>query len=180
MAELGEEKIDIIAYDADPATYVANSLKPAQITQVIINKADKSALVIVPENQLSLAIGKSGQNVRLAAKLTGWHLDVKSPEEAEPLLKEWQARMKADEQAMEDEGEEIKKMAGKTRKDAGTKSEIASLPGVGPKLAEKLQRAGFNALVEIASADPEALAAIKGLSAKKAAEIVAKAKKLVG
>jgi transcription termination/antitermination protein NusA len=77
--ELGGEKIDIVEYSENPEKYIANSLSPAKVLEVKIMPKNK-ALVVVPEDQLSLAIGKSGQNVRLAAKLTGWKIDVKSPE----------------------------------------------------------------------------------------------------
>jgi N utilization substance protein A len=77
--ELGGEKIDIIEYSEEPEKYVANALSPAKVLEVKIRPKNK-ALVIVPEDQLSLAIGKNGQNVRLAAKLTGWKIDVRPPE----------------------------------------------------------------------------------------------------
>jgi len=80
--ELGGEKIDIIEYSEDPEEYIANALSPAKILEVKIEKKNK-ALVLVPEDQLSLAIGKEGQNVRLAAKLTGWKIDVRSAEKTE-------------------------------------------------------------------------------------------------
>jgi len=80
--ELGGEKIDIIEYSDNPEKYIANSLSPAKVLEVKIMPKNK-ALVIVPEDQLSLAIGKDGQNVRLAAKLTGWKIDVRAPEKAE-------------------------------------------------------------------------------------------------
>ena len=78
--ELGGEKIDIIEWSEDAGKYIANSLSPAKVLEVKIMPKNK-ALVIVPEDQLSLAIGKDGQNVRLAAKLTGWKIDVRSPKE---------------------------------------------------------------------------------------------------
>ncbi len=77
--ELGGEKIDVIAYHEDPQKYVANSLSPAKIAKVEINE-NNSATVFVPEDQLSLAIGKEGRNVRLAAQLTGWKIDIKTAE----------------------------------------------------------------------------------------------------
>lgn len=80
--ELGGEKIDIIEYSDDPEKYIANSLSPAKIAEIKIMPKNK-ALAIVPESQLSLAIGKNGQNVRLAAKLTGWKIDIRSPEKVE-------------------------------------------------------------------------------------------------
>ena len=76
IAELSGEKIDIIQWDDDPAKYIANSLSPARVVAVDVYEKDKRAVAHVEEYQLSLAIGKRGQNVRLAAKLTGWRIDV--------------------------------------------------------------------------------------------------------
>lgn len=78
MAELGGEKIDIIEWSEDPVKFIANSLSPAKILNVQLNQEEQSAQVGVLEDQLSLAIGKSGQNVRLAARLTGWKIDIAS------------------------------------------------------------------------------------------------------
>lgn len=75
--ELGGEKIDVVQWSPDAATFVANALSPAQVVSVEVNEETKTATVIVPERQLSLAIGKEGQNARLAAKLTGWRIDIK-------------------------------------------------------------------------------------------------------
>jgi N utilization substance protein A len=78
VQELRGEKIDIIPWHIDPAKYVCNALAPAEISRVIIDETNQSMEVIVPDEFLSIAIGKKGQNVRLASRLTGWHLDVKS------------------------------------------------------------------------------------------------------
>jgi transcription termination/antitermination protein NusA len=78
VEQLNGEKIDIIAWDDEPTKLVANALNPAEVIRVIINTKEKIAQVIVPDFQLSLAIGKEGQNARLAAKLTGWKVDIKS------------------------------------------------------------------------------------------------------
>ena len=75
--ELYGEKIDVLPWDVDMAKYIANALSPAQVVKVELDENEKSALVLVPQNQLSLAIGKEGQNARLAAKLTGWRIDIK-------------------------------------------------------------------------------------------------------
>ncbi|MBI2599704.1 transcription termination/antitermination protein NusA [Candidatus Daviesbacteria bacterium] len=83
MSELGEEKIDIITYSEDPARFIAAALSPAKDIQVQLDEKSKVATVTVPQNQLSLAIGKGGQNVRLAAKLTGWKIDIVGAEEPE-------------------------------------------------------------------------------------------------
>ena len=75
--EINGEKIDIIVWSPDMNVYIANSLSPAEVKEVFVYEKEKSAVAIVPDNQLSLAIGKEGQNVRLAAKLTGWKIDIK-------------------------------------------------------------------------------------------------------
>ena len=94
--ELFGEKIDIIPYSDEPVNYISNVLSPAKVEGVLLSEEEKSSLVIVPDYQLSLAIGKEGQNVRLAARLSGWKIDIKShtqyygeqPEEAEPDVQE--------------------------------------------------------------------------------------------
>ena len=94
VQELGNEKIDVIEWSADPVTYIANSLSPSRVLMVSANEDEKAARVIVPDNQLSLAIGKEGQNVRLAAKLTGWKIDIKSQsQQAEEMANEPQPEM---------------------------------------------------------------------------------------
>lgn len=80
--ELRGEKIDIVKYNEDPAQYVANALSPAKVVSTNINETEKICRVVVPDYQLSLAIGKEGQNARLAAKLTGWKIDIKSESQA--------------------------------------------------------------------------------------------------
>ncbi len=83
--ELKGEKIDIVRWSEDPVEFVANALSPSEVTEVIVDEEGKSTTVIVPDHQLSLAIGKRGQNARLAAKLTNWKIDIKSESEAEAL-----------------------------------------------------------------------------------------------
>ena len=86
VSELKGEKIDIIKWSMDPAEFIANALSPAKVVSVFINENEKAAKVIVPNNQLSLAIGKEGQNARLAAKLTGWKIDIKSYSQMEDAM----------------------------------------------------------------------------------------------
>jgi transcription termination/antitermination protein NusA len=81
VSELRGERIDIIPYHDDPARFVAKALSPARVREVIVDDEDKSATIIVPDDQLSLAIGKEGQNARLASKLTGWRIDIKSQQQ---------------------------------------------------------------------------------------------------
>ena len=86
--ELKTEKIDIVKWSSDPAEYIANALNPARVISVFVSETEKAARVIVPDNQLSLAIGKEGQNARLAAKLTGWKIDIKSQSQMDALAVE--------------------------------------------------------------------------------------------
>ena len=86
--ELKNEKIDIIKWSKDPKEFIANSLSPAKVLSVVVDEETKSAKVVVDDNQLSLAIGKEGQNVRLAAKLTNWKIDIKSKSQADEMPEE--------------------------------------------------------------------------------------------
>src|SRR5699024_8814614 len=84
------EKIDIVEWSEDPVVYVSNALSPSKVIDVLVDEEEKATTVIVPDYQLSLAIGKRGQNARIAAKLTGWKIDIKSESEAveEGMLQE--------------------------------------------------------------------------------------------
>ncbi|HMM21604.1 MAG TPA: transcription termination factor NusA [Selenomonadales bacterium] len=84
--ELKGEKIDIVKWNTDPAKYIANALSPAKVVMVEVNETDKTSRVVVPDYQLSLAIGKEGQNARLAAKLTGWKIDIKSESQVQTTV----------------------------------------------------------------------------------------------
>jgi N utilization substance protein A len=80
--ELYDEKVDIVPYSDDPTVYITNALSPAKVNSLTLNEAERSAYVVVPDSQLSLAIGKGGQNVRLAARLTEWKIDIRSEAQA--------------------------------------------------------------------------------------------------
>ncbi len=88
VQELRGEKIDIIPWHEDPARFVCNALAPAKVSKIYINKSEKTMEIVVPDDQLSLAIGKGGQNVRLASKLVGWRIDIKSESKMEKLSQE--------------------------------------------------------------------------------------------
>ena len=89
VEELRNERVDVIQWSDDPATYVANALSPAKVNRVLVDTDNHYATVVVPDDQLSLAIGKEGQNARLAARLTGWHIDIKSASfTGEPLVQD--------------------------------------------------------------------------------------------
>ena len=107
--ELQGEKIDVVRWDRDLKRFISNALSPAEVVQVVADDEDHSAVVVVPERQLSLAIGKEGQNARLAAKLTGWHLDIKSMSEWE--AEKAQIKLEAAVIALEEEAEAEAKAA---------------------------------------------------------------------
>lgn len=96
MSEIGDqEKIDIIVYDDDPAEYIKSALAPTKVNSVKLDEANKKALVLVPEDQLSIAIGRGGQNVRLASKLTGYEIDVQGSKEEAPAAKEEEQKVES-------------------------------------------------------------------------------------
>lgn len=88
LMDLNDEKIDIIQWSADSMEFIANALRPAKVIMVQINESERAAKVVVPDSQLSLAIGREGQNARLAAKLTGWKIDIKNQKSLEDLYSE--------------------------------------------------------------------------------------------
>lgn len=117
--ELGEEKIDIVLFSEDPARFIASSLSPAKDIQVILNEKEKVAKVIIPDSQLSLAIGKGGQNVRLAAKLTGFKIDIEGSGEG----KEEVGSEKVEEKT-EDKKESTDDQAAKKKKEEAVSKKI--------------------------------------------------------
>ena len=148
IREIRGEKIDIVQYDDDAAVYVRNALNPAAINRVVVVDYDEGLMeVIVAEDQLSLAIGKRGQNVRLASKLVGWNLDIKS-----------EAEKKAEVEA------EMERMVQASRA-------LASLPGVSADVAQKLLDAGFRAIEEVALASLDDLTSIPGIDEDTAIDI---------
>ena len=124
--ELGGEKIDVVNWSPDIAVFMANALSPAKVTGVIINEEEHAATVVIPDKQLSLAIGKEGQNVRLAVKLTGWRIDIKgaSKAEEERAVAAREEGVIADEEGLET-GEETPVLAEVSGKTADT----AEAPG---------------------------------------------------
>jgi N utilization substance protein A len=107
--ELGGEKIDIITWNDDTAKFISAALSPAKVLGVKINEEKKEAEAIVPEDQLSLAIGKRGQNVRLAAKLVGWKIDIAGVKNEEELVEEKVEEKKANEETKTEKKEDEKK-----------------------------------------------------------------------
>ncbi|MBN1622595.1 MAG: transcription termination/antitermination protein NusA [Endomicrobiales bacterium] len=151
--ELHNERIDLIAYSDDIMKYIASSLSPAKAQGVaIISKEEKKAEVIVGDDMLSLAIGKNGHNVRLAAKLVGYHIDIKS--------------------------ESQKKQEHKEKSEA-VSEKLGELEGVGQKTTEILAKAGFTDINKLANATEDELKTLQGIGPKTAQKIIESAKKLI-
>jgi N utilization substance protein A len=146
--ELQGEKIDIIPWSPDAATFIVNALQPAEVMKVVLDEDSTRIEVVVPDDQLSLAIGRRGQNVRLASQLTGWDIDILTEaEESERRQKEFVER---------------------------TNTFMAALD-VDETVAQLLASEGFRSVEEIAYVDVDDLAAIEGFDAETAGEIQARA-----
>lgn len=142
--ELGEEKVDIIPFSPDDATFVASALSPAKVLDVKLRKKSRTAVVEVPEDQLSLAIGREGQNVRLAAKLTGWRIDIKGAGEV---------------------------FAAETAKLGDSKAgELVGL-GLSKRVVNALAKAGITTAKQLKAKTEKELKEIKGLGAKAVGEV---------
>ena len=188
VSELQGEKIDIVRYSSDIKEYIQAALSPAEISQIQINYDEKRANIIVADDQLSLAIGKRGQNVRLAGELVGWNLNIFTADQ-------WKETQKTPEQ--DTEGEEAKGDALESDKEATAavkeklkpavkkddappqSSELDKLTSVGPKLVEALLANGYTSIEKIASLSVDELTQIKGLGKIKAEKLLKETKDLL-
>jgi N utilization substance protein A len=144
IRELRGEKIDIIEYHEDPVSFAEKALQPAKVSRVtVVDAADKHLEVVVDDTQLSLAIGKKGQNVRLAAKLLGWKIDIKSEEEKRQEVEQQMSALVTQ-----------------------TVTPLELVTGLGEGLVEKLKAAGVNTVESLADMTPEQLEAIEGIGPK--------------
>ena len=147
VKELQGEKIDIVRWSENVGEYIQASLSPAEVASVkVLSTEDKKAEVVVNDDQLSLAIGKNGQNVRLASKLTGWSIDIRSKKE---VVKEKLEATIGGEETAEAEAQTLE-----------------SIEGIGPKTAEALTLAGYKTLDDLKNATDEQLLAVKGIGKK--------------
>ncbi len=144
IRELRGEKIDIIEYHEDAVTFAEKALQPAKVSKVtVVDTADKHLEVVVDDTQLSLAIGKKGQNVRLAAKLLGWKIDIKSEEEKRQEVEQQMSALVTQ-----------------------SATPLENVPGLGEGLVEKLKAAGVGTVESLADMTPEQLEAIEGIGPK--------------
>jgi N utilization substance protein A len=153
IRELRGEKIDIVEWSEDARTFAINALNPAKVSRVsILDEREKIMEVIVEDKQLSLAIGKKGQNVRLAARLIGWRIDIKSEEEKK---REVETQMEAL---------------------AAGRVDLNEITGIGERTLDKLVAHGFTTVEQVAQLEPSSLTEVPGIGAKTAEKIVALAR----
>jgi transcription termination/antitermination protein NusA len=175
IRELRGEKIDIVEWSEDAIAFVTNALSPAKVQRVsIVDDGGRVMEVIVEDKQLSLAIGKKGQNVRLAAKLTGWRIDIKSEEEKR---REVEAQFEGLEGAAEPaEGDAVDADAPALAEGADAEPAPYELAGIGDKMVRKLADAGYGTIEALAAATIEQLSEIPGIGGKTAEKILAAAR----
>ena len=145
VRELNNEKMDIIKWDTDITTYITNALAPASLDSFQLDEANKSAKILVVEDQLSLAIGKRGQNARLASRLTGWQINIEAKQSAAVSFED---------------------------KIAETINTFANVPGLDEETAKVLVHSGFHALADLQQVDEDDLTGIEGIG-DKAGDILA-------
>jgi N utilization substance protein A len=228
VQELRGEKIDIVPYDRDPAKYVINAVQPADVSKVIVDEADHRMELVVPDEKLSLAIGRKGQNVRLASQLTGWKLDIisetrfrqledesvrglqaiegvdesvaramyragfRSPEEiADATAEELTTiggvsdatqgeRMRASAEGFLESKRQERLAAARTKLEPLTdKEKLSLIEGIGDRTVEQLLEAGYHSPEGVAREEEERLAARAGFGARKAAQVISQAQKLI-
>ena len=158
VRELNNERIDIVPWSSDPTTFVTQALRPAQVSQVnILDIEDKKMRVVVEDDQLSLAIGKSGQNARLAAKLTGWNIDLIKRTDLEKQLMAETFGTDVDDEDDED----------------ATAASLDEVDGLTPKMVERLTGAGIESVSDLKNADVEKLTSIPGVGKATAEKMLA-------
>jgi N utilization substance protein A len=180
VRELKGEKIDIVTWTDDPRTFIGEALSPAVIEKVGINEAEKSALVVVSDQQLSLAIGKKGQNVRLASKLTGWKIDIINQGEYEKeRAKEREQEIAAaisHEQKIQQDAQIVEEQRHAAENREYTLSDV---PGVGEKMVEALKEFGIGSVQKLAETSEISLSDLPMIGIKTATKIIEAAKDLL-
>jgi transcription termination/antitermination protein NusA len=150
VQELRGEKIDIVPYDADPVKFVCNAIAPAEVARVLMDVGSHTMQLIVPDEKLSLAIGKKGQNVRLASQLTGWRIDIHS-------------------------ASKVLEMEARARQSLAAIPGVGGGEGGGgstPPLAEAMFKAGWRSAAEVAGAKPEELTSVPGIASVQVAQAI--------
>ncbi len=174
VGELQAEKIDIVRYSDDIREYIKAALSPAEVSEIKLDKEHMKAEVIVATDQLSLAIGKHGQNVRLASRLIGWDLDIRTKETAAGMQPVKVEEVKKEEAVPTEE--KVEKETKKKKKEKAPS--LKELSGIGEKTLDNLKAAGISNIEDILKAGIEGLTKVKGIGQKKAESLIEQAGKL--
>ena len=176
--EVYGEKIDIVRFNDDIREYIKNALSPAKVSEIKLDKEHQKAEVIVDDDQLSLAIGKHGQNVRLASKLIGWDLDIRTKTTAAEAVAKAEAKVVEEKAAAAEEAPAVEKKAKKEKEKKKKKAVVSleELSGIGEKTLISLKEAGIKTVADLLGAKLEGLTKIKGIGEKKAEKLIAEAK----
>ncbi|MBU0549701.1 MAG: transcription termination factor NusA [Candidatus Omnitrophica bacterium] len=167
--ELRGEKIDIVRFNDNIKEYITTALAPAKIAEINLNRDNLRAEVIVEDDQLSLAIGKHGQNVRLASRLVGWELDIRTKETKVQEAKEAKAK---------EAKAEAPSLKPKARAKVKKGMPLAEISGIGDKLLDSLKESGFKTVEDLVDVDLDKLLEVKGIGKVKAKKLIQEAKKL--
>ncbi len=180
VRELRGEKIDIIEWNVDPATLISQAITPAKVQSAIANEAERSVDIIVADDQLALAIGKRGQNAKLATKLTKWRINITSESEWKFAIQE--SFEKAFAQTglgdAEPEKEDQHVPVPAPREHEPLQNELLTLTGVGERTAEHLMESGFSSVEDIASSTIDELSSVPGIGEKTAKKLLKMAQRI--
>jgi len=174
VRELQGERVDIIRWSDDLREYVKASISPAEISEVKIDKEHKKIEIIVPDDQLSIGIGKHGQNIRLASKLVGWEMDIRGKEDKVKALFGEPAPKEAKEEKVEEAQDS--KLKVQSEKEEKREGKLTDLEGVGQKVEKILRKAGYDTVEKIKGLSVEDLTKLDGIGAKTAEKIIKSAK----
>ncbi len=172
VRELQGERVDIVRWSDDLREYVKAALNPTEISEIKIDKVNKKIEVVVPNDQLSIGIGKHGQNIRLASRLLGWEMDIRGKEEKVKEVLGGKKEEKVVEAAIQGPAEE----RGSEKKEGAEEVALTDLDGVGPKVAKALIKAGYDTVDKIKNLTVEDLTKIDGIGKKTAEKIITSAK----
>jgi len=172
VRELQGERVDIIRWSDDLREYVKAALSPAEISEIKIDKAAKKIEVVVPDDQLSIGIGKHGQNIRLASKLVGCDMDIRGKEEKA------KAAFGVAEAALTPASEVAAQAQEPAEEASAEAAQLTDIEGVGPKVEKILITAGYDTVAKIKSLTVEDLVKVEGIGEKTAEKIIRSAKSI--
>ncbi|MDD3905451.1 MAG: transcription termination factor NusA [Candidatus Omnitrophica bacterium] len=177
VRELQGERVDIVRWSDDLKEYIKASMSPTEISEIKIDKTTKKIEIVVPDDQLSIGIGKHGQNIRLASRLVGWEMDIRGKEEKKKEVEEVKAKVLAEKEAAGEAAmEEVITAEEAAPVSAESEKKLTELEGVGPKVEKLLRAAGYDTVDKVKMLTAEDLTKLEGIGLKTAEKILRSAK----